>query len=250
MAIMEFLTRNQIQTTTMILVDSGTATVANLIDRNKNTQYVTEGYESNTSTIISIEFGQPTVLSNILIQNHNLLDFRIFYDSVTANSIDIVSGNSSTSYYKYINSITVSSLQLQMDTTIVTAQEKQVGQFIANERNFQFERNPSIKNFKPVIDRFQVQHIMADGGVVLHNIRDKYQTKLKFEFITETFYNQLLSLYETGSPIYYVPFPTTSSWLGNAYEMVWSKDFDFKYSTNVGSIGYSGQITLEETPNA
>jgi len=137
-----------------------------------------------------------------------------------------------------------------MDTTILPVSEKQLGQFIVADRQFQFERNPSIKNFKPMINRLQVRHVMADGGIVLHNIRDKYETKLKFDFITETFYNQLLNLYSTADPVYYVPFPTSTSWDGMAYEMVWAKDFDFNFSSNVKAIGYTGKVTLEETTGA
>jgi hypothetical protein len=91
---------------------------------------------------------------------------------------------------------------------------------------------------------------MADGGITLHNIKDKYKVNMKFTFIAESFYNSLLDIYRDSQPIYFVPFPTTSSWLGNAYEMVWSKDFDFKYSTNVRGIGYTGKLILEETTNA
>lgn len=249
MAVMEFLSQNLINTTTLILVDSASGTTDRLINRSADDQYETDGYASDTSTIISIGFSSPTIITNAMIQNHNLKDFRIFYDSTTANSLGIFSGNSATSTYTTFASITVSSVQLQMDSAM-TSVEKAVGQFIISEKKLAFNRNPTIKNFKPKIDRTQIRHVMADGGITLHNIRDKYKVNMKFTFITESFYDSLLTIYEEASPIYYIPFPTTSAWLGNAYEMVWSKDFDFKYSTNVRAIGYSGQLMLEETSNA
>ena len=249
MAVMEFLSQNLINTTTLFLVDSASTTTDLLIDRNPSNQYETDGYSSNTSTIISVEFSSSTIISNVMLQNHNLKDFRIFYNSTTANSLGIFASNSETSTYLNFASVTVSSVQLQMDSAITSA-EKALGQFILSEKKLEFERNPEIKNYKPVIDRIQVRHIMADGGIVLHNIKDKYKVNMKFTFITESFYNSLLDIYKDSKPIYFIPFPTTSSWLGNAFEMVWSKDFDFKYSTNVRDIGYSGQLILEETSNA
>lgn len=248
MAIMEFLGQNLINTTTLIKVDSASTTTDRLIDRNRINQYETSGYASGTSSIISIEFSASTIISNVLIQSHNLKDFRIFYNSVTANSLGVYSSNSDTSTYVDFASVTVSSVQLQMDDAF-TYVEMLVGQFVLANKHFEFERNPSVKNFKPLIDRNQIRHVMADGGIVLHNIKDKYKVEMKFEFVTESFYNSLLELYTTASPVYYIPFPTTSAWDGNAYEMVWSKDFDFKYSTNVRAIGYSGKMILEETPS-
>lgn len=248
MAVMEFLGQNLINTTTLLKVDSASNTVDRLIDRNITNQYETDGYASGTSTIISVEFSAGTIISNVLLQNHNLKDFRVFYNSVTANSLGIYSSSSDTSTYIDFASVTVSSVQLQMDNAF-TYVEKALGQLVISNKHFAFERNPSVKNFKPMIERNQIRHIMADGGIVLHNIKDKYKVEMKFEFITEDFYNQLLELYTSTLPIYYVPFPTTTAWTGNAYEMVWSKDFDFKYSTNVRAIGYSGKLILEETPS-
>ena len=246
---MEFLTQNKINTTTLITVDSSSLTADRLINRNINDQYETDGYDTNASTIIDIAFSASTIITNVIIQNHNLENFRIFYDSTTANSLGVFSGNSDASTYISFASVTVSSVQLQLDTATDNG-EKAIGQFIIAERRLEFERNPSVKNFKPMIDRTQVRHVLADGGVSLYNIRDKYKVQMKFFFITETFHEQLLDIYNTALPVYYVPFPTTSAWEGNAYEMVWSKDFDFKYATNVRSIGYTGQMTLEETTNA
>lgn len=253
MAVMEFLSKNQMETTTSFKVESATNSIDNLIDRNKALQYVTDGYDSNTSTVISYEFGTDLVISNIILQNHNFKQFRIFYNSATANvfSTDInTSDNSATSNYYDFNSVTVSSIQLQVDVCTETGVEKQIGQFICVEKELEFERNPSARRFKPLIDRIQVKHKMADGGITLHNIKDKYKAKLKLEFITESFHDSLFDLYDAAQPLYFVPFPTTTAWLGIAHEVVWSGDFNFKYAENVKDVGFTGDITIEETTNA
>jgi len=252
MANMEFYKENHADTTTILVVDSATGLVDYLIDRNVNTKYITDGYDSTTSAVISVEFASPTVLSNVFLQNHNLKQFRMFYNSTTASvfSSDInLTTNSNTSSFFSFDSVTVNSIQLQMDDTIEGSAEKEIGQIVVTESELQFERNPTSKSFKPTIDRTQVRHVMADGGIALHNIRDKYKVKIKFAYITSTFYDSLLDLYSDGSPMYYVPFPTTTTWDGGAYEVVWSKDFNFTYSSNNKPAGYSGDILLEETSN-
>lgn len=249
MAYMELLSDNLINTTTQIIVDSNTDIVSFLFDRTLDTSYETSGYPSNTSTIISIEFETPTIVNNIILQDHNLKQFRAFYDSATANtfSVDInETTNSQTSNYYTFNSVTVSSVQLQMDQAQTADTEKEVSQFIIAYCNIQFERNPTIKQFKPVVKKTQVKHKMPDGGIVLYNISNKYMAKIKFEYISSTFYNQFRTLFYDQNPLYFVPFPTTTSWDGAAYPVLWTGDFDFNYGANVKESGYSGNIILEE----
>lgn len=250
MAYMEFLGQNLCNTTTMLKVESNSTAALYLIDRNKYLAYQTSGYDSNTSTIISLEVGTGTVISNVLLQNHNFKNFRVFYNSVTANSIAVVTNNSSTNHYFNFASVTVGSVQVQIDTCITSGVEKSIGQIVIAEKELVFETNPSAKRYTPTIDRIQVKHIMADGGISLHNIKDKYKTKIKLEFISETFYNSMLSIFQRGTPLYFVPFPTSTSWDGTAHEVVWSGDFNFKFNENVKTIGYNGEFVLEETTNA
>jgi hypothetical protein len=252
MANMEFLTQNYLNTTTMLVLNSNTDGAQYLFDRNKTVSYTTSGYNSTTASTVSIQLTNTTsgvVLSNVIIQNHNLRSFRVFYNSVTANSLLVSTTNSATSTYISFASITVSSIQLQMDNTIAGSVEKSVGEFIVANRKLTFERNPSINDFKPVIDRKQVLHEMPDGGVVTYNIKNKYRATLAWDFITSAFYNQLLSVYEEAQPLYFLPEPTATGWNGSVNEVLWVGDFDFNYSTNDKVQGYGGKISLRETPS-
>ena len=252
MANMEFLNQNDANTTTVINVDSGTATAQFLIDGNTKLQYSTEGYTSDTSSVITFSFASAQVLSQFIIQNHNLKDFRVFYNSATANTFTPdanVTGNSATSTYFSFASVTVSSVTLQMDSAQTADTERLIGQLIATERRLQFDRNPSTDDFDPVIRKKRIIHRMPDGGVTVYNIRDKYRATINLSFIEETFKDELDELYDSGDPVIFVPFPTTTSWDGVAHEVVWTNDFDFKHSDNAKSQGFSGKIRLEETPS-
>lgn len=247
MALMEFLSKNLLNTTTMLTVDSGTATMAYLFDRNISLGYSTYGYNSTTATVLSIVFDETTPVSHILLQNHNLKKFSVFYDSTTANSIQAFTTNSQTSNYISFSTISAKSIQIQVEDTIAGSVEKSIGELVISDRELSFTRNPTAKLFKPVIDRTQVRHVMPDGGITLFNIKDKYKAKIGLRYITDSFYDSLLDLYEEANPLYFVPFPTSTGWDGKAYQCVWPGKWDFSYSANVKESGYSGNIVIEET---
>jgi len=248
MAVMEFLKKNILNTTTMIKVDSATSLTKYLFDRNVGMPYETSGYNSDTSTIISIEFGSTTPVSHILLQNHNLKQFRLFYDSLTANSISIFTTNSDTSNYLAFSTIQAASIQLQMDNTIAGAVEKSVGEFVLSERKLAFDVNPTQSLFKPIIMRKQIVHNMPDGGTVVYNIKDKYQAKIGLRYITTAFYNSLFDVYEDAEVMRFVPFPTSTGWDGKGYEVVWPGKFDFTFADNAKKT-YSGNILIKEIPS-
>lgn len=248
MARMEFLGENQLNTTTQVIVDSSSDLAAYLFDRNTELGYTTVGYDSTTSTVISIEFPEPTVLSHVLLQGHNLKSFSVFYNSATASSLYSVTTNSATDSYIAFNSVTVSSIQIQLNSTIAGHVEKVIGELVLAERQLVFERNPTQRKWAPTIFRKQVEHEMPDGGTVLFNIKDKYRASLYWDYVADTFYDGLLSVFSTGFPLYFLPFPTTTAWDGKANEVAWVGDFDFKHATNDKDQGFSGSMLLKETP--
>jgi len=250
MARMEFLNPNLVNTTSMTVVNSNTDTAQYLFDRNVSIGYSSSGLNTaGTSAVISIKLPSNTVISHVFIQNHNLKSFRIYYNSVTANSLHNTTTNSATSTYIAFSSVTVNSVDIQMTDTINASEEKELGELYIGYRQLQFERNPAIENFEPRIFRKQIRHEMPDGGVVLYNVRDKYRTNLRWEFITDGFHTSLLTLYRNAQPLYFLPEPTTTAWNGEAYEVVMSGEFDFKHSTNDKTQGRSGGLDLEQTPS-
>ena len=243
---MEILSQNLINTTTMIMADSGTGLTQYLFDRNKRLGYATVGYSGATVTTISIEFDNPVVISTLFMQETNLGAVSGYYDSLTTNALFSITGSPDGSLYIPFGSVTVSSFQLQLNNA---TGERSIGEMVLCEKLLSFERNPVVNGFTPSISRKQIEHEMPDGGRVLFNIRDKYRANLNWKFVTPTFHDDLLSIYETAEPFYFVPFPTTTAWDGRGHEVVWVGDFDFKHSTNDKQQGYSGGINMRETPS-
>lgn len=254
MANMEFLKANFLNTTTMVVSSTGSGTFANLFDRNDNLAWASVGHDADTTTTLSIEFGQNVVLSSIILKNHNLKDFRVFYNSATANTFptDVnVTGNSLTSSYFNFASTTVSSITLQMDASIPGNDEFKVGELIPTERRIQFDVNPAHRNYNPSVRLTKIIHRMPDGGKTAFNIRNKFRASIDLEFIGDSFHSGLEQVYDESLPIIFVPFPTTGSdWDGRAHEVIWTNDFNFTFGDNSKTQGRSGEIVIEETPNA
>ena len=254
MANMEFLRVNQLNTTTMVTASTGTGTFANMYDRNTNLSYSTIGYTSNTSSLINIVFPGPTIISNLILLNHNFRAYRAFYNSLTANAFTPainVSANSQSSSYFLFASVTVSSIQLQVDTPMSADIERRLGEFILTERRLQWTVNPAYDNYRPVTRRAKVLHKMPDGGTTVFNIKNKYDYKIKLEYISSTFRNNLQTVWNEAAPLVFLPFPTTGSdWDGQCPEVIWPSDFDFRHGENSKTQGFIGDIELMETPSA
>lgn len=246
---MEFLSENLINTTTMLSVGSGTATAQYMIDKNVGTKYLTDAVPASTPANIIISFAATTPVSHLVLRNINASEISMYHGATTTNSLVSVTTNSGTSFYAEFSLTSVMTLTVVINDPF-TGTDKYIGEIGVHTRTLEFERNPSAKDYKPSIDRQQIQHEMPDGGLVLFNIANKFQAKISFDFITSTFYDDLLAVYEDASPLFFVPFPTTTAWDGRGYEVVWPGQFDFKHSTNDKVQGYSGSIVLRETPGA
>lgn len=249
MAVMEFLKQNLLNTTTMVTTTAGngSGTVAYAFDRSLRLAYFTVGYTSDTTTDFKIIFNNTTPVSHVLIQNHNLKQFRVFYDGATASVLATVTNNSATSTYISFATTQVASISLMMEKPMTADTEKQFGEIVIGERLLQFERNPGHDNWQPTIGRKQVVHEMPDGGVKVFQIKDKFSASLKWNFVTDTFRENLLTLWSSANSMYFCPFPTTTGWDGRAYEVAWVGDFDFTYDENSKTQGQGGSMVLRET---
>ena len=251
---MEFISQNYLNTTTMITVDSGSGTVGYLFDRNLSVEYQSSGYTADTSTVMNIVLEPPQVVSRILMQNHNLKAFSMYYNSNAANVFtpDIsVTQNSDTSSYFAVSSVTVDSIQLKMDDVMDSGnEERTIGELVIGDAKVIFDYNPSTDNFDPMLYKQKIKHTMPDGGTNLFIVGNKFQANITLKFIGEEFRDALKSIYDDAAPVYFVPEATTSTWAGEAHEVVYVNNWDFTYAVNSKEQGYNGKITIEETPSS
>lgn len=255
---MEFATKNEINTTTMISVDSNTLLVARLFGGDKSLQWRSDGDDDDTTiSSITIEFDATTSIGRIAMLNHNIKDFTIFYDGVTANTFVVTgattvtdySQNSATSQYWIATSVECTSVTFDLNKTMVADSEKAIGHLYVGDSLLTFDRLPAAKNYKPKIDSVETVHTLSDGGTRIHQVSKKWKVDISYKYITQSFRDDLETVYNSKDSFIYVPFPTTSSWDGIFVRAVWPGDFDFYgYSDDVLDAGYSGSIAIREIP--
>mgnify|MGYP001557975897 CR=1 FL=1 len=255
----EFLSRNLLNTSTMLTVDSNTAGASFLYDRRPSRQYTSIGYNAATSTTIRVTFSATQTVDHVVLENVNWKQFRIYANGVTASVLALTTtagtssanwtGNSATNLFLVLSSATaMTSMAFQIDDTIAGTEEKKAGQIWINSRLYQFDRNPPRSGFTPDVMAKEVVNEMSDGGSVLYNIRNKHQYNLSIDYRTDR--STLKTIYDNNKTLVLVPFPTSSSWDGQVYEMVWAGGFNFdRPSSDYTPVGYGLTIKLLETPS-
>lgn len=256
---MEFMKVNFLNTTTLLTVNSNTATAANLFSRDEFFQYYTDGLNNDaTTSSITVIFSEPMQIDRVVLMDTNANKFRIFYDGVTANTFSVSGGSTSTTNYTTnaeenlyfrCGSTACTSVTIDIYSTQTANQEKRIGQFIISELYVAMDQIPNSRGYKPSVTPKQVVHKMSDGGTRIHNVRKKWNLDIKVDYISETLRDDLREVYNQQDAFIFSPFGTSTSWDGILFESVWIGDFDFfEYSDDATASGFSGKITLRETP--
>lgn len=256
---MEFLSQNYLNTTTMISVTSGTTSAANLFDQYETKVYQSVGKDTDTTSVpVRIEFPSNILVDRVILQNINLKGFKIYYNSNTANTFTLLNAatttsawtnNSETSLYLQIASATsLSILTIDATSTMAANEEKQIGELRITERYFEFENDPSADDYDVKINRKEYVHEMSDGGISVYGIADRFEASIRRRYVTPDEYEDFKALYAIREGFTFVPFPTGAGWDGRIYEVIWTGPFEFeRYADNYKDNGYMGTIRIRET---
>jgi len=254
---MEFLSRTYLETTTQITVDSSTITASNIMDPDTRRQHVSDARNSDSLTSsITISFDSTTTIDRIAILEFNAKKFNVYYNGVTSNAFTIASptttsqwsSNSASSLYLACTGVACTSVTFDFYSTFVADSEKAVGHIYVGANELTFPRIPNAGNYTPMRDPKELVHELSDGGTRRHLVQTKWATKIKLQYITEDFRDDLRTVYDAAEPKVFVPFGTGTAWDGILFEANWMGNFDFyKYSDDAVQAGYSGSIDLKET---
>lgn len=256
---MEFIKSNFYNTTTSIVVNSNTDTAVYLFDPDVTFQYTSLNLNvDGTIASVRINFNETMTVSRISVMNHNLKQFRIFYNGATANTFSILNGdtttsnystNSSTSQYFRVTPVACTSVSIDMYSTIVSNSEKALGFFLLSDTEITFDRPPSSKGYDIKVDPHDVKHTLSDGGTRIQTIGDKRMLKISYSYLTLSVRNSLKSFFDRHTEFVVCPFGTTTSWDAVLFPCIWEGPFEFfKFSDNAVSAGFEGKINLLETP--
>lgn len=259
----EILSQSFLNTTSMVTLSTGGSTSAqNLFDRDTTVQFQTEnGATETTDSWMKVSFSSTKNISRIILQNMNLKDFRIHVSTVTGAYFPLKNGDTiatnwtgnaeTTKYLECFSTIPATAVVVAYKSTIVSEEEKKIGQIWISDEQFTFENNSTAKDYKAKLKRKKVSHEMSDGGNTVYVFGDSFETNLKLKYQSDTMRDNLKILFDTRQPFVFVPYPTGTSWEGNeVYEVNWDGDFEFKQPSgnDYDSLGWSGSMRMKETP--
>ncbi len=256
---MEFLSQNIINTTTQLSVTSNTATAVNIFSPDPYFQYYTDGCADDSLTAsVTVTFDETTSVDRIALVDTNLKEFRIFYNGLTASTFNFDGVTTSSSfnanaetnmYLRPVTPVNCTSITIDMKKTITPNQEKRIGFLYLGNLVYETDRTPSASNYKPKVDPKQIMHTLSDGGVRINRIRNKWSVTIKYDHIELEERNAFRAIYDRVDPFVFCAFGTYTSWDAILFEANWVNDFDFyEYSDDAASAGFSGGISLKETP--
>jgi hypothetical protein len=255
----QFWNKNHVQTTTDVQLSSGSTTASSLIDRNPTLKYSSSNQiSSGTVATVTITWVAPsaTIVSGIMLQNHNFENFSIYYNSNTANQfsppLSITSNTLSNTYYSFASQ-SVNSIGINIETTIGTEAEKFLGQLIITTKDIELDTNPDYSTYAPVKYKKGVEFELSDGGVKSVFFAQKFRANIGLQLIESSTYHSLTGLYNEQTDFVFIPFAAdtfTTNWDGQAWPVIWTGDLNIEsFRSNVLANGYTGNITLQEIPN-
>jgi hypothetical protein len=136
-----------------------------------------------------------------------------------------------------------------MKKTITANDEKYFGLLHVSDVLLSMSQIPNSGGYKPTVVPRQIVHELSDGGIRIHNIRQKFKIDISLKYVNETLRNSLKTVYDRHDEFVFCPFGTTTAWDGIFFESVWVGDFKFyEYADDAAASGFDGNITLRETP--
>lgn len=250
----EFLERNKIITTANLSSTSNVTVNNRLIDRKPNIQYLTSGENSDVNTAtIAYHTPSTTLVSYVLLQNHNFKDFKITYNSGTALSPAFaVTGNTYSNTLFIFATTSVTNLEVHCDKTFVTNDEKRCGQFIVANLAVRLDSNPESAGFTPSLYKKGIEYELTDGGIVSVFLSSKYRANIDLDYVSSSTVLSLTALWKKATDFIFVPHPVatfTSEWNGEAYAVNWIGDFELLKFRDNNLNAYQGGFSIAQIPD-
>jgi len=219
--------------------------LGSVIDRNRHS-ILNWSSSSYAYTKIEATLGSQTLINTIAIQNHNFDTFDLIINGITKYSWS--NNNDSSTIYSF-DTITAATVTIVIQSTTSDADEF-LGQLIACNEQYELPHNPNFSDYKPALTGVRESKKMADGGYVTYTIAEKFQADIGLKYVPPTVTSELKSIYSATSAWLFCPYPTSSGWDGDIWEVNWIGKFDFlKPARNERANPlYNGVIKLRETP--
>lgn len=251
----KIFTKNYVSADDVITVSSGQAAFPSAYDRDKDSQWLSSGANSDaTDVTITITFYEGTTAVNraidsILLINHNIKAFDLYYWNGSSFVLwQSFTGLASGTTFQTLSSQTISQVQLILHTTQVANQEKAIGEL--NLMALQLDFGQDLYTYK-VAFRQRVKDLpMGDGslqrGVIRwsYNRIEKYEATWSLILATDALKTSLLAIKQAGIPFMWYPESVTHP--DEIWYCHWYDPRNYDYTSFVKSAGNNLQAMFKE----
>lgn len=232
-----------------ITVSSGTANKAKLVDRNEDQVFSAIG-ESGALTV-SVTFPTPRDINRIFIQNTNIKNFTITYNSGSAFTPSLAVTNNAVAnlYYEVTKVVAATGIKIVVTTTQDSG-EAYIGQFYAGLEIFEFAgtignegddwKSGSVK--QTILE-------MSDGTTQKVFVRRLLNISLDLINLSDAERTNFWTAYDENkrNAIVFIPYPSDvgGTWDGWGGHYNWTNAFEFyNYAEGTSLNGWKGHIDL------
>lgn len=248
-------TKNYVNSDDTITVDSGSGSIANIYDRDIDSQWASSGANNDAvdvTMIITFYEGSAAVsrtIDTLLMLNHNIKAFDVYYwDGAAYQLWHSFTGQAATYTFFSLSSQTTSIVKIVFHTTQSANQEKKVGEL--NLMALQVDFGQDLYTYQ-VQFRQRVKDVpLGDGslkrGVIrwTYNRIEKYEATWSLILATDALLASLLSIKQAGLPFLW--YPESVSRPTEIWYVHWYDPRQYQYTSFVKGAGDTIQAQFKE----
>lgn len=255
MAEPKFYTRNYIDDDCDITSSHGSDFLSYLFDRDKDSQYVTDGAgDDATEVTLTVVFNVGGVetereIDSIILIGHNLKNPSIEqWDGSAWQALDSESALTSSVTVFSFDAVTTSRIRIIVTETQVADEEKEIGEFIACKSQAAIDSD--LVSYQPGSRQMATDVRLADGSIhrtyVRHSVNrtEKYEARVQFQFLNRAKLELLRALKESGEAFLFYPESTANP--DEIYLVHWFGAFSWKFASEYKDAGVHVTMDLKE----
>jgi hypothetical protein len=255
MAEPKIYTKNYVNADDTFTVSHGSSSITNAYDRDKQTQYVSSGANSDGTTVtIEIVFKEGSVAVNrtidrLILINHNLADYTLYYwdGSAWVEWLE-VDNESDTNSVKTLASQTTSKVKLELEQTIVADAEKAIGEIVLCA--LQIDIGQDLKRYRVTWPENVANLKLGDGSVQRQikrftaNRYEKYHADVSFDLLPVATIDAIFTIRKAGNPFLWHPESSTRP--DELYYVDWDGDYRYEYASDYKTAGFRLDFSVAE----
>ncbi len=249
------LTKNYINGDDQFTISHGSGAWANVYNRDPDSIWVSSGADDDLTPVqmdITFYEGETAidrVIDRLILVNHNLKDFVIYYwDGSTYQTWLTVTGEMTTTTVIELSEQTTAKVRIVATATQTVDAEKSIAEAILCKETLDIGLD--MQNYDVLYREKAKSLMMGDGSLQRIQVywsphrTAKYEAKVRFHMLTEAQRDSLIAIKERGLPFLW--YPESETIPDGIFYVHWTNPLKWKYSSSYKAAGFDLDMDLKE----